>query len=528
MALPAYSKGCHVDTVTPAHEEPGRCAPLASSHGTSRAEAVSLASASSSSLEFVADLNASTDRVKLVRAAAGDAPFRLARGSRLENNLSWVVGCLELANAGDFAANVWNQLPVPLFAAVLMGVGGTVAAVVSVFAFSDARRAWHNIGFLRRQRLRLRLRHQARAPGPADPTARALEVLLAVSFRELWSEVINRWAMDVLMGFGAVLISAGTYMAIGAGVSDDVFAASNLLSGWIGNAPIAAFGLVNSAWAAYVWSKAQTHVRAVRRLIPGSRAAGLVKRRSRNVQVFCVVNGSATVLGGASSLLTSIYWWAYVMLIPVIVSSIFCNLWWRRRVGYTRSQAWPSELETIVPSELATSLEFAARAEMIIREQREHEQEKKKQEKQQGQQQEQRQQEQRQRQEKQQEQQTTLLHRFVPDPASLPDVMAFLHQHALFQDFCLDLVSDPSLGNALCGAGQESELDIGPDHVLALPALLHPEVLNKAQECLGRVGQQHFRNRERHMAELLGTYCAVVGTVDVRQGGLEREAGIAS
>jgi hypothetical protein len=40
---------------------------------------------------------------------------------RLRNSLLLGVGFLELANAGDFAANVWNTIPVPTFAAVLMG-----------------------------------------------------------------------------------------------------------------------------------------------------------------------------------------------------------------------------------------------------------------------------------------------------------------------------------------------------------------------------------------------------------------------
>jgi hypothetical protein len=38
---------------------------------------------------------------------------------RLKNSLLVGVGLLELANAGDFAANVWNQVPVPHFAAAL-------------------------------------------------------------------------------------------------------------------------------------------------------------------------------------------------------------------------------------------------------------------------------------------------------------------------------------------------------------------------------------------------------------------------
>jgi len=38
---------------------------------------------------------------------------------RLKNSLLAGVGLLELGNAGDFAANVWNQIPIPRFAMAL-------------------------------------------------------------------------------------------------------------------------------------------------------------------------------------------------------------------------------------------------------------------------------------------------------------------------------------------------------------------------------------------------------------------------
>ena len=38
---------------------------------------------------------------------------------RLKNSLLAGVGLLELGNAGDFAANVWNQIPIPHFAMAL-------------------------------------------------------------------------------------------------------------------------------------------------------------------------------------------------------------------------------------------------------------------------------------------------------------------------------------------------------------------------------------------------------------------------
>src|SRR6478736_3378061 len=71
--------------------------------------------------------------------------------NRLRNNLFAAVGFLELANAGDFAANVWNEVPVPIYAIVFMAIGGTAAFVLSICAFFDSRKAWRNIKFLRQQ-----------------------------------------------------------------------------------------------------------------------------------------------------------------------------------------------------------------------------------------------------------------------------------------------------------------------------------------------------------------------------------------
>lgn len=394
-------------------------------------------------------------------------------GSRLVNNLSWAVGFMELANAGDFAANVWNDVPVPAVAVVFMAVGGTVAAVLSGFAFFDAGLACRNVGFLRRQR-RLQTAERARRLLRAGPVL-DMDVYMAVTLRELGSEVSARWFMDLLLGCGAVLIAAGTYMAI-AGANGGVWLASNILSGYLGNAPVVLYGLVSFAWALYIFCKAQGHVTATRKVLRGSRAAALVKRRSRHVQVFCVINGTATVLGGVGSMMTATMWWGYVVLVPVIASSLFCNVWWRRRVGYTRSA--PDDFPPLDPSCLVRDLEFAARAEVTIREHR-----------------------------------TSPMRQFVADPSSLPDVLAFLQQHGLLDLYCLKIMSTDALCSAL-GGNQSDEVNLGVDGLLAVPEPLHARLLEAAQECLGEFGLEHFKNRERYAAELLGTYYTIASNVD--------------
>lgn len=58
-------------------------------------------------------------------------------------------GFMKLANAGDFVANMWNDVPVPLCTIVFMAIGATVATVLCVFTFRDSRLACRNVRFLR-------------------------------------------------------------------------------------------------------------------------------------------------------------------------------------------------------------------------------------------------------------------------------------------------------------------------------------------------------------------------------------------
>jgi len=78
--------------------------------------------------------------------------YNLAKQYRLKNSLLAGVGYLELANARDFTANVWNEIPVPSYAVALMAVGGTLALSISLFAFKDAELSQRNILLLQQER----------------------------------------------------------------------------------------------------------------------------------------------------------------------------------------------------------------------------------------------------------------------------------------------------------------------------------------------------------------------------------------
>ncbi|KAL7920999.1 hypothetical protein ACQKWADRAFT_296616 [Trichoderma austrokoningii] len=409
------------------------------------------------------------DCVSLVRTKEGEGYE--PQSSRLKNDLYRAVGFLELANAGDFAANVWNSYPVPVYATVFMAVGATFAGIMSVYAMLDARRAFRNVKFLRKQRLELK---EARARRAAKSlVTRDLDVLLSVNYRELGTEAVNRWALNMFMGVGAVLICVGTYLAI-AGANPGIFLASNLLSGYVGNAPIAIFGAINSCWAYYIFFKAQGHINAAAKAIPGTPSLALIKRRSRNLQVYTSINGTATIVGGVGSIITATRWWGYVILIPVISASVFCNYWWRTRAGYSRKDLVPYGLSIMNVEELSTALEFAARAESKIKAQKK-----------------------------------TPINSFVSDPSSLRCVLTFVQEQELFEPFCLRLVKDAGLRTTIGFPNNPAEIEIKVNSLLDLPKECHPAIIQVAQDTVRKIGLNHFKYRERYAAELLGTYLAI-------------------
>ncbi|KAK5325570.1 hypothetical protein LTR93_003790 [Exophiala xenobiotica] len=354
--------------------------------------------------------------------------YTLLSQTSLRNSLLPLAGFLELANAGDFAANVFNDVPVPTFAAALMGIGGCVALFFAVVAVYDARLAWQNVCVLRHERRTLQSlsssrpqqhrqnRQQRRGKGKTDSvlhtdaaeknlevtnvsTARppsspsspsppgaanshalalALRVYMDVNHFELLTELIDRFLMDVTLGFGGLLVGVGTLMAIG-GANRKVFLASNLLSGYIGNGPAALAGLIRAVWSAYVYHRASRHQRTARlafqakpsqpaeaqsqashhhrtgSAIIQSAALRSYNRRYRMVKIYAILVGPTSLVAGAASTITATRWWGYTLLAPCVALAWLCNWLFRRYVGYTRPIPIPIPIP--IPSNPGSSID---------------------------------------------------------------------------------------------------------------------------------------------------------------------------
>jgi hypothetical protein len=276
--------------------------------------------------------------------------------------------------------------------------------------------------------------------------------------------MIDRVGMDAFMGFGAMCVGVGTYMAIG-GANPAVYRASNLLSGYIGNAPCALWGVANVVWSGFVWRRARRHSGAgASQFKSDDIVEKLLQRRANRVKVHAVLNGITGIVGGAGSLVSATMWWGYVILIPCITSSIVSNYLWRHRIGYDRPFA--RQLPKIDKELLAQELRYVMYCQRIL-----------------------------------EDEQPTPLGKLVSDPGSISEVLDFLIMNQLFQDFCSHVLADGELATALLG-------DMGDQVTVDSQSLVDVDdpsrLLEIAQKCVSERGLTAMKYRERNILETLG------------------------
>lgn len=243
--------------------------------------------------------------------------------SRIQGIPPLAIGFLDIANSGDFAANVFNHVPVPIYAIVLMAIGATIALGMSLFAFHDLRCSWKNIKLLREERILLK----------AINSDRLAE--LELNYRDLGTEIFDRAGVDIAMGFGAFLIAVGTYMAIG-GANRRVFIASNLLSGYVGNALPAVYGLCNVGWSVNVWIRAHNQLCAVSKRMQDGVPKALLLRRERRVQEHAIMTAVICLISGALSMVTPTHWWPYPILLVCGLAFLYSTWVYKTQIGYER------------------------------------------------------------------------------------------------------------------------------------------------------------------------------------------------
>lgn len=259
----------------------------------------------------------------LIFLRAANGKFTLCNAPRIRSIPPLVIGFLDLANSGDFAANVFNHVPVPVYAIVLMAIGATTALIMSCVALRDITCSWKNITFLREERACLK----------SVDSDKSVE--LEITHRDLGTEIFDRAGVDMAMGIGAFLIAVGTYMAIG-GANHKVWFASNLLSGYIGNALPALYGLCNVGWSVHVWIRAHKQACAASHHLHDDVAKQLLSTRIRKIQGHAILTAIVCLVSGTFSMVTPTHWWPYPVLLVCGLAFIYGTWVYRTQIGYER------------------------------------------------------------------------------------------------------------------------------------------------------------------------------------------------
>lgn len=424
-----------------------------------------------SDITFQEALESTKDQVPLIRRRGR---FRLLHQQQFKNSLLASVGYLELANAGDFAANVWNDIPVPTFAAVLMGIGGTLALFMVFVAVQDFRLSWRNVKLLREERVHIQRLQQYHCKNPE--LTRLLDARLGVGVREIGTEVVDRIVMDILMGLGSVLVGVGTLMAIG-GANPRVYEASNLLSGYIGNALAALFGLANAVWSVYLIHRFRQHDKAVVAREPSDGIRRRLRLRFKPFQWHSVVNSVNGLVAGAASMVTAKKWEGYVVLIPCIISLIMCNYFWRKKLGYDRPILDHISLAKLQLTPLLEDLEYAIAMQRGLAEP------------------------------------NHTIPQPIVDTKSLDSMLRFIVRNRMLETYVDSLAHDKQ-ARSLLSKIPSTEPATSPDEVVVSSDVLiqlsnsnptHSRLLlDHAAKFLREEGVRIFTHRERHLLELLG------------------------
>lgn len=400
-----------------------------------------------------------------------------ARQARLRNNLLASVGFLELANAGDFAANVFNETTVPRYALALMVVGALMSLSMIYFAVKDARLSYGNLRALREERNYLR-RQRELYRGDSN-MLQTVECFMDMNTRESGTEMVDRIGMDILLGLSSLLVGVGTFMAMDGDHDSSLYYASNLMTGYVGNTPCAIFGVANIIWSSYVWKRARKQQRAAMNYVKDStRMSQMLRNRTSSLQMHAALNGVTGVVAGAAAMVTATMWWGYVVLIPCIVTSGLVNIFWRRRLGYERPLV-THHITSIDQDIVVEALRFADACRRRVMYGKETDSK-------------------------------DAFMTLVQDPSSILSALEVIQKTNLFEEFCVRILKDEDLYRRLfeSSGNQPGEIPIVDwDRLVASEdEQLTQKLLNMAKDLINEAALKFYIYQERHLLELLGCY----------------------
>ena len=268
------------------------------------------------------------------------------------------VVVFELDNFGDIGSTPLFNPPFPIPVYGVLGLGGIACLWFgAVPAIQDVVEGRRNLRVLRGEEKfiderRAQVIDDLFAATPEVHTARArqrellrLAIHHAQCKRERESELLDRIVSGLLIAPGAILTGLGTFVTPGF-----VFGAhsalagtiANLLTGFVGNGPIAAYAVINAGYNSHKTIQAHRRLRLMRRYnlnrIWGDEidVDGQLRHRLRLIRNTAACKSVSSFGIGVGGVLTALTPFGYAVLLPFAIMRAGAEYLTHRKLGYSR------------------------------------------------------------------------------------------------------------------------------------------------------------------------------------------------
>ncbi|HET6346881.1 MAG TPA: hypothetical protein VFH51_18245, partial [Myxococcota bacterium] len=274
-------------------------------------------------------------------------------------------------------------------ALMLLLAGGGVACLYfgTLPAVQDVIDGARNIRVLRDEQRKLRVKYGRvlagllRTDAPTELTReqrralRNLAMRMGVSRTDLRSEVLERVAAGCLIAPGTACSGVGTLLWPGFLVPKTAgfIGASSLLTGLVGNIPVALYGAITAASSALEYLRIRRRIHCVRAFDlnrtwgdPEADVNDLVMKRLHRIRSNALLTGITSAGLGAGGLVTVFTFFGYALLLPFAIGRAAAEFRARRKISYTR-RLYAGETDYTSRRDLVSDLIYMHKTHVVLK-----------------------------------------------------------------------------------------------------------------------------------------------------------------
>lgn len=178
-------------------------------------------------------------------------------------------------------------------------------------------------------------------------------------------------------------------------------------------------------------------------------------------QLYAIINGLTVFIAAIRSMISATMWQGYAVLIPCVIGSIFCNVFWRRVIGFGRDLAqWRADA---LDMDVERKLTEVVSAREVIK--------------------------------------SKGSDALLQSPKE-QQAIEFMAGYEMLEDFCSQLLHD--LGSRRDALGSKEDGKVVSINMEQLISLDEHNLIQSARRCLSKVGNERLREQELVLAELWG------------------------